>query len=341
MLVTNWTTLINYYLIQKKIMSKLVSINPSNYQVLGEVEISEKKEIQEKVNLAGKAQKKWSMLSIHKRVSQLSSLLPLFEKKREELSILAAREMGMPLTQARSDFDYGIKFLEWYFENVSKYLEPEITYQNNFEVCKVHYEPIGVVAAIVPWNYPFSNFVWQAGQNLVVGNAVIFKYSEEIPLFSKEIERTFSESEVMEGVFSQVYGNGAVGWDLVNQEIDLICFTGSTKTGKELYKLAGERSIPAKLELGGSAPGIVFADADIDKAIETIFENRFGNNGQMCDGLKRLIVHKSKYNEVVTKLKEVLESKNIGDPLDGKTDIGPLSAKRQLEPFTDRLYWVK
>jgi acyl-CoA reductase-like NAD-dependent aldehyde dehydrogenase len=175
-----------------------------------------------------------------------------------------------------------------------------------------------------------SNFVWQVGQNLLAGNTVVFKHSEETPLFGKALEDLVVPL-LPEGVFSEVYGAGDVGDMLVHQDIDMICFTGSTKTGQYLYTVAAEKMIPVLMELGGSAAGIVCEDADIDSILPMIYTNRFGNCGQICDGLKRLIVHTTRVEEVEQKLRSLLSTKKIGDAADPDTDIGPLVAKRQLD----------
>jgi acyl-CoA reductase-like NAD-dependent aldehyde dehydrogenase len=132
-------------------------------------------------------------------------------------------------------------------------------------------------------------------------------------------------------VFSEVYGAGEAGDLLVHQDIDMICFTGSTKTGQVLYKIGAEKFIKVFLELGGSAPGIVFEDADLDKVLDTIYANRFDNCGQICDGLKRLIVHESRLGEVVEKLTTKLKEVVVGNASDDKTDIGPLVSQKQLD----------
>ncbi len=128
-----------------------------------------------------------------------------------------------------------------------------------------------------------------------------------------------------------IYGAGDVGSSLVNENIDLITFTGSTKTGKQLYELAGKKFIKAIVELGGSAPGIIFSDADLDIAIDNVCFNRLLNQGQCCDGLKRLIVHQSISNEVIDKLKVKFELMKIGNAEDKNTQIGPLVSKKQLD----------
>ncbi len=134
-----------------------------------------------------------------------------------------------------------------------------------------------------------------------------------------------------DGVFSETYGDDETGDFLAHQDVDLISFIGSTKVGLYLYQVAAKKFIPIRLELGGSAPGIVFEDADLDKVIESIYFNRFYNSGQVCDGLKRLIVYERKFEGTVKKLAEILDKKRIGDPTDPTIDIGPLVAKRQLD----------
>lgn len=312
-------------------MAKLISTNPSNYEILGEVEISTEKEIQEKAKKAHASQKEWHSIGLARRIEFLKSLLPLFTSQKEKLALLASREMGMPYSQALDDLNSGIEYFSWYIENAEQYLKPEVTFEDENEIHKVIYEPRGVVSVIVSWNFPFSNFIWQVGQNLIVGNTVIFKHSEETPLFGKEIEKIFADSKVPSGVFNEVYGDGRIGDILVHQDVNMICFTGSSKVGKQLYKIGAEKFIPVLMELGGSAPGIVFEDADADKVIESIYFNKFLNCGQVCDGLKRLIVHESKFEEVVQKLKMIVVSKKLGVAENTDTEIGPLVAKRQLE----------
>lgn len=316
---------------------KLVSTNPGkNYDVIGEVEVSSEVEIKSKVEEARKAQKNWQEIGLDERIKFLRKVVEELLRRKEELAQLATKEMGMPITQTRFEIEDATRYFNWYLDNAGKYLSSEIVYEDDNVINKVFYEPIGVAAVISPWNYPFSNFVWGAGQNLIVGNTVVFKHSEECPLFGKLLEEII-QSLLPEGVFSEVYGDGSVGDLLVHQDINLISFTGSSRTGKELYKVAAEKFIKIVLEMGGSAPGIIFEDANIDEMLETIYSARFSNCGQMCDALKRLIVHESKYNEVVEKLKTLLASKKVGDPADESTDIGPLVAKRQLELLEEQL----
>jgi len=321
-------------------MSKLVSTNPSrNYEVIGEVEISSKLEIREAAALAQVAKLQWKETPLSERITILRSVFDLFKDKKniEKLAKLASQEMGMPFKESREDFMYGNRNLDWYLDHATAYLSPEVTYEDDNEIHAVYREPYGVTAVIVPWNFPFSNFVWQCGQNLIAGNVIVFKGSEEVPLFSKALEEIMLSSLLPKGVFNVIYGDGKVGDQLVHENIDLICFTGSTNTGKYLYKVAAEKFIPVVMELGGSAPGVIFEDADISGVIETIVMNRFMNCGQICDGLKRLIVHKNVYSQVLKQLKEIFENNIIGEAESDKTQMGPLVSQRQLDLLEEQV----
>jgi len=159
---------------------------------------------------------------------------------------------------------------------------------------------------------------------------VILKHSEECSLCGKFIEDVFSK-HLPQGVLTEIYGDGETGKLLLQEDVQMVSFTGSTKTGKYVYEQAGKKFIRAVVELGGSAPGIIFEDADIDTAIVTACANRLFNQGQCCDGLKRLIVHESVYDEVVRKSVEIFSRKKIGPADSEDTEVGPLVAKRQLD----------
>jgi succinate-semialdehyde dehydrogenase / glutarate-semialdehyde dehydrogenase len=311
-------------------MTELISINPSNKKVLGKVQVSSEKEIYEKVIAARKAKEGWKNLEVTGRVKILRNVIESILAKKEELAKLASSEMGMPISLTRADVDDSIDFFNWYLDNAQKYLSPEIISEDEKTRLTVYREPMGVSANITPWNFPISNFIWATSQSLVSGNVVIYKTSEEVPLSGKLIEEIMNESDLPEGVFSEVYGDGNVGKILVNGDIDLICFTGSTKVGKYLYKVAADKFIKVFLELGGSSPGIVFEDADVDRVLESIFANRFLYSGQVCDGLKRLIVHDSKKDEILEKLSARLQKSKVGDALNEEAEIGPLVSEKQL-----------
>ncbi len=310
----------------------LISTNPAKgYDVLGEVAVTKPSEIVAAVARARDSQPAWQGLGVTKRIEILKRLVGVFRKQRAALALISCREMGRPIVGAEATVDAGLAYWDWYLAHGEEGLKPYETYRDGKEVAEVFYEPCGVAAVIVPWNFPFSNFTWGVGQNLVAGNTVVFKISEEVPLFGKMLDAAFAEAEIPSGVFNQIYGDGATGAILLQQDVDLMCFTGSSATGRRVYQAAAEKMIPALLEMGGSDPGILFADADIPKVIDKIYTARFRNSGQICNALKRLIVHENRYDEVVRALTAILDTKRPGDPEEQATEMGPLAAKRQLE----------
>lgn len=310
---------------------KLTSTNPSkDFETVGEVEVSTAADVKASVEAARAAQRAWRDLGVKGRVEILKKVAKRFKDNAERIIELEAKEMGMSLKDAREDFSASLEFWNSFLDTAEDALRPVVTIDNDEETHELHRVPRGVVACIVPWNFPFGNFVWQCGQNLVAGNVIVFKHSEESPLCGQLIEELLN-AELPKGVFNEVYGDREVGKMLIEQDVDFICFTGSSAAGRQIAESAGKRLIPTSMELGGSAPGIVFEDAVISEVIEGIYFPRFINSGQACDGLKRLIVHKSKHDEVVKALTEMIKTKKVGDASDESTDLGPLVSKKQLE----------
>jgi succinate-semialdehyde dehydrogenase/glutarate-semialdehyde dehydrogenase len=312
-------------------MEKLISTNPArNYEILGGIEISSAEEVKEKVARANKVKTLWKELGIKQRIELLKPICAEFKHRSNELAELTAKEMGKPIGESVNDLEYHIEEFEWFMENAEVALNDEITHEDSNSIHKIVFEPFGTTAVITPWNFPFGMAIWGIIPNLIAGNTVVFKISEECPLVGKLIEDVMNDHNLPEGVFAEVYGTGDVGEKLIKNDIDFIWYTGSSKVGQSLYKTAAEKFIKVLLEMGGSNPCIVFDDTNISNAVQTIYDSRFQNCGQVCVAIKRLIVHESIFDDVVIKLKKVVETKNVGDPLDEKTDIGSLVAQRQL-----------
>lgn len=313
-------------------MATLISTNPAkNYSVIGSVRVTTLQEIKQKVALAHKVKTAWKELGAAKRVEYVREIYDSLMDKREDLVRLIISETGKCLKDARSEIDrYGKNFL-WSIENTETSLQDEVTFEDEKTIHKIIYEPFGVVAVIIPWNHPFGMFAWGVIPNLLAGNTVVLKHSEECPLTGKFIEEVINSTTLPKGVFSEIYGNGHVGRLLIKQNINLIWFTGSSAVGKEIYKAGAEKFIKVILEMGGSNPGIIFEDADVDACIDKLYAKRFLTCGQTCDALKRLIVHESLFDEVVKKMKLKVEEKKIGNPEDESVDIGSLVAKRQVD----------
>lgn len=326
-------------LCDNKYMAKLVSTNPAdNYSKVGEVDISTDAEIAEKVAKAQSAKAAWKELGVEERIKLLTPIRDEFRARTDEIAQLISKETGKAITEATSEVTrYTDEELTWFLDNGAKALADEVTLKDDESFHRIRFEPYGVAAAIAPWNFPFGMVVWGIFPNLVAGNTVVFKTSEECPLVGKLIEQIVLKHDLPEGVFAEVYGAGDVGRKLSESDINLIWFTGSTRTGKSLYKTAADKFIKAVLEMSGSNPCVVFDDVDIAQAAPVIFNGRFRHNGQVCSALKRLIVHEKIADELTAALKKIVDKQKIGDPLDPKTDLGSLVAKRQLDLLNEQL----
>ncbi len=313
-------------------MAKLISTNPAkNYKVIGSVDISTLQEIKKKVADAHQAKTAWKEMGVKKRIVYLENMYQKFKDNKEKLLSLIIQETGKCVKDARVEVERYDNPFKWFLENAELYLQDEATHEDDIMIHKIVYEPFGVAAVITPWNHPVAMFVWGVIPNLLSGNVVVFKTSEECPLSGRLIEKIINSVKLPQGVFSEVYGDKKVGQLLMKQNINLVWFTGSSRAGKEVYKEAGKKFIKAILEMGGSNPGIIFENVDVDRFIDKIYAKRFLCCGQSCDALKRLIVHESLFDEVVQKLRLKIEEKKVGDPEDETTDIGSLAAKRQVD----------
>lgn len=322
----------------KNLAKMLVSTSPGHgYGVLGEVPVSSPDDIQKAVQNAKDAQPRWRNLGLEGRVKALSGLLEAMRKRQEDLAQLTSKEMGMPISGSRGTNQWAFAHFEWALQNAPRALAAEKLGEDDKAEHWLHREAYGVAGVITPWNFPVSNFTEGAISPLLAGNTVVYKLSEEVPLFGKLLDEIVAESGLPKNVFSQVYGAGDVGEMLARAEIDLLCFTGSSRTGEKLYKIAAEKFIPCLLEMGGSSPGIVFADADLNKITEPLFWAKFVNAGQICCGLKRLFVERSIFAETVQKLRDFTTAMKLGDPLDDDTVMGPLAAGRQKELLAEQV----
>lgn len=310
----------------------LVSTSPGrNYEILGEVSISTLEDIKEAVDKARAAQQAWNALGVSGRVAAMRKLLDIMKRRAEEIAQLTAKEMGMPISGARGTNEWSFSHLEWDLQNAERVLAPQKINEDESAEHWLYRENFGVAGVITPWNFPLSNFTDGAHQSLLAGATVVYKISEEVPLFGQLLSEMAAEAGLPNGVFNQVYGGGDVGEALARSNIDFLGFTGSSRTGQALYKIAAEKFIPCLLEMGGSSPGVIFADADLDKIMEPLFWAKFVNTGQICCGLKRLFVERSVFDQVVEKLRDFTSGMKIGDPLEDDSVMGPLAAKRQQE----------
>ncbi len=310
-------------------MKTIQSINPSTEEILGEVEVSTDQEIRDAVIKANKTKEGWRSIGVVERVTYIRKVYSALRNRANEIAETITREVGTPITECKGEVAWDWGYFEWFLNNVEQSIAPEITFEDAGSKHTVFYEPLGTVAVITPWNLPFDFFIWGVVPNLLVGNTVIHKASEECILSGKLFADIVSGVGLPDGVFSAVHGDGEQGAMLVEQDVDLIWFTGSSEVGKKLYQTAAKKFIRATLEMGGSNPAIVFDDYPVDDLLERIIFKRFAYCAQTCDAVKRLIVHESKFEEMVEKLSARIGKIVVGDPMDSKTQMGPLVSKVQ------------
>ncbi|MEZ4754207.1 MAG: aldehyde dehydrogenase family protein [Bdellovibrionota bacterium] len=311
-------------------MKKIISTNPGKgYEVIGEVIASTRDEIVTAVAQAKAAEENWHLIGQAARNKYISKLCSLFEANADRIQEMSSMEVGKTRADAKFRFEGGISLIRWLIENSEQILKPEITHEDANSLHKIYYEPYGTVAVITPWNHPFQMFIWGVIPNLLVGNTVVVKHSEECPLTGQLLDELIKEVGLPEGVYAQIFGDREEGKILTDQAVDMIWFTGSTSAGQDIFAKAGKKFVKSVLELGGSNANIIFEDVDVTEHLDKIFFKRFGNCGQSCDALKRLLVHESIVDDTLELLKNFVENKKFGSNAEAETEIGPLAAKRQ------------
>jgi aldehyde dehydrogenase len=304
----------------------IVTINPSTGKVIATYNNTSDEEISNKVNSARIAFESWQKKNIAERAEHLRNLGKVLIKRKEEYSKLITEEMGKPIRQSRAEIEKCRWACNYYADHAGSFLTDEVVpteYHKSF----VSFDPLGVIAAIMPWNFPFWQVMRFAVPALAAGNAIILKHSSKTIGCSIKMQEAFDEAEFPDNVFMTVIGDRSVGESLVKSNIDAVSITGSVKAGKRVGELALKDLKRFVLELGGSDPFIVFEDADIDRVAQMAVKSRFINTGQSCIAAKRFIVMKEIEDEFTKLLVENVEEEVVGDPMNSKTTIGPLVSK--------------
>ncbi len=315
----------------------LKSVNPHDQSTVGELEASTPQEINDIVGKAKEAFKTWRRLPIKERVEFIQKFRDRVVENKEAIAKTVTLEMGKPIRQSLDDVDGELTFLDYYIANGPRFLADETVYKKANEHFRIVYEPYGVCACIAPWNFPLSMANSGVIPALIAGNTVILKPSEYTSLSQKLIIDWLQETGMPGGVANLLIGAGEVGQALIDDNIDLAWFTGSTRVGREIYKKCGQKFIKALLEMGGSSPGIIFADADLELAMDNLYWARFLNCGQVCTAIKRLFVEKPVYQKVVDLFVNKLKSVKVGNPMEKTTDIGPLISPKQLKVLEEQV----
>ena len=277
----------------------------------------------------------WSRLAPVKRKQVMIRFAEQLEAHREELALLETLDMGKPITDAlKGDIPAAARALRWSGEAIDKIYD-EVAATPDDELGLVTREPVGVVAAIVPWNFPLLMACWKLGSALAAGNSVILKPSEKSPLTAIRIAQLALDAGIPAGVFNVLPGHGnTIGKALaLHMDVDCLVFTGSTRIAKQLLVYAGESNMKRVwLEAGGKSPNIVFADApDLQAAAEAAASAIAYNQGEVCTAGSRLLVESAIKEDFVARVVEALKGWQVGNPLDPATKVGALVDRQQME----------
>jgi betaine-aldehyde dehydrogenase len=273
---------------------------------------------------------------VGERAAYLMRLADILEQRTEELAKLETEETGKPITLSRDgDLPFGIDNLR-FFASVARVLEGQATAEYiPSHTSMLRREPVGVVGQVAPWNYPFMMAIWKIGPALAAGNTVVLKPAENTPATTLEIARAAEEAGFPPGVLNVITGDEEAGVALTSHpKVDMVSLTGDSETGKKIMQQAAPTLKRVHLELGGKAPFVVFADADLESAANCAAIACTTNTGQDCTAATRLYIERSVYDRFVDKVADALKSVQVGDPTSEDTGMGPLISKEQLERVT-------
>ena len=315
-------------------------VNPATGKVFARVYESSVEDTRRAILAAKKSfyeTREWRDMDSQARGDILLKIADKIEENMEELAKLDTLDNGKPLREAEGDIDDGIHTFR-YYAGLLKAPSGGV-YEVNSNFGQMHsytvHEPIGVCAQITPWNYPFLMSVWKLAPALAAGNSVIIKPSPKAPLSTIRLFEIFEAVGMPKGSVNLLMGDAQVGMELgENKDVDMIAFTGSTKVGQLLQAAAASNVKKVGLELGGKSPNVIFADADLDGAVEWAMIGIFFNQGQVCSAGSRIIIEESIKDEFISRLKARAEAMTIGNGMDNP-DIGPLITEKDMNKVLD------
>ncbi|WP_417840942.1 NAD-dependent succinate-semialdehyde dehydrogenase [Terasakiella sp.] len=310
--------------------------NPADGSFLTSVPDMGAEETQQAIDLANKAFDNWKSRTAKERANILRRWYELILASQEDLALLMSAEQGKPLAEARGEVVYGASFIEWFAEEAKRIYGDTIPAHGTDKRIVTIKQPIGVVAAITPWNFPIAMITRKVGPALAAGCPVVIKPAEDTPLSALAICALAQEAGLPDGLLNVVTCSKtnapSVGTALMESPlIRKVSFTGSTPVGKLLMKQAADTVKKVSLELGGNAPFIVFDDADLDAAVDGAIASKYRNTGQTCVCANRILVQDSVYDAFVDKLAAKVSEFKVGPSLDGDNQQGPLINPAALE----------
>ncbi|WP_188454314.1 NAD-dependent succinate-semialdehyde dehydrogenase [Virgibacillus oceani] len=308
-------------------------VNPANGQIVGTVPNGGEREAAQAIEAAHHAFLTWSQTTAYERAGYLKRLHQLMLDNQEELAQLMTMEMGKPINESRGEVNYAASFIEWFAEEGKRVYGETIPSHAGSKRLQVWKKPVGVVAAITPWNFPAAMLTRKIGPALAAGCTVIMKPSGESPLSAVKLMELCEEAGFPKGVVNLVTGSSSKIAKAIMDDarVRKITFTGSTEVGKILIRQSAEQVKRLSLELGGHAPLIVLDDANVDLAVKGVMASKFRNAGQTCICANRIYVQAGIYNDFVEKFAEAVKKLQVGNGASEEVDIGPLINQAGLD----------
>lgn len=319
-------------------------INPATGKVIAKIAQADETQVEDAIQAAYDAFQPWKSLELKDRTQYLHNIADLLEEHADRLAEIMTIEQGKSIKESKLEVIAGAESFRWNAEEARRLYGETIPAPNDHKY-EIAYEPVGVVGAITPWNFPSGMITRKIAPALAAGNTVVLKPSSDTPLSALAIFELFEQAELPKGVANIVMGSSkAIGEAMTSSKlVKKITFTGSTPIGKALYAQSADTLKKMSLELGGHAPFIIHADADIDAAVEGLMAAKFRNNGQVCIAPNRIFVHKSIKDDVLKQLTEKVEALKVGNGLNEDTNVGPLiredaidKIKKQIINATDK-----
>ena len=313
---------INGKFVNQKDANLIASLDPSNGDLLANIEVASSTQLDNAVKAARKAQPDWQSLGGHGRAKVLYALARLLQKNSRLISVLETLDNGKPIRESR-DIDIPLAIRHFYHHAGWAQLQ-----EKEFK----SYQSIGVIAQIVPWNFPLLMLSWKIAPALAMGNTIVFKAAEQTPITAMYFAHLCKQAGVPLGVINMVNGDGDVGASLAAHDgIDKVAFTGSTTVGQSIRKSTAGQGKKLTLELGGKSAFVVFEDADLDAAVEGLVDSIWFNQGEVCCAGSRLLVQAEVADKLHSKIKARIKQLRLGLPLDKSIDLGSLVSKTQFQ----------
>ncbi|OGU68719.1 MAG: succinate-semialdehyde dehydrogenase [Stygiobacter sp. RIFOXYC12_FULL_38_8] len=313
------------------------TINPANGKIVQTFEQHSSKQVNEIIGLTHEAFLNWRNAGFSVRKVFMKKASAILREKKNEFGKILTLEMGKPIVQAIAEVEKCALVCDYYAENAENILSEEIIATDASEsfVC---FDPLGIVLAVMPWNFPFWQVFRFAAPALMAGNACLLKHASNVPMSALAIEELFSQAGFPQNVFrTLLIGSSAVEKVINHPKIKAVTLTGSEPAGKKVAESCGKVLKKTVLELGGSDPFIVLEDAAIDAAVKTAITARLINNGQSCIAAKRFIVVEKVYDEFEKKFVELMNKVKIGDPMNPETELGPIAREDLLFELEDQV----